>query len=104
MGKNRQRAKELERRGKIPADTKEKEIAPEAPGCHLGGDQQCTICIEAESVTKHRSNRGIGGKESNVGNFHDLMSDGRHSCLVAAVNDVPEPIAIVLDKARVSVG
>src|SRR5436190_6825291 len=103
MSKNRQRAKELERRGKIPADAKEKEIAPEAPGCHLGGDQQCTICIEVKSVTKHRSNRGIGRKKSNVGNFHHLMIDRRHDRLVAAVNDVHEPIAIVLDKGGIAV-
>ena len=104
MSKNRQCAKELELRGTIPAAAKEKEIAPKAPGCHLSGDQQRAICIEVESVTKHRGNRGIGGKESNVGNFHHFMIDGRHDRLIAAVNDVHEPIAIVLDKTGIPVG
>src|SRR5207302_5471015 len=102
MGNNRQRAEELQRRGKIPATAKEKEIAPEAPGCDLGGDQQRVVCIDVESVTKHSSYRGIGRKESNVGNFHHLMINGRHDSSVAAFDDVHEPIAIVLHKGGIA--
>src|SRR5260370_31667249 len=104
MSNDQQRDEKLERGRNIPAAAKEKEIAPEAPGCDLGGDQQRVVCIDVESVMKRRSNRRIGGKKSNVGNFHHLMIDGRHDRLVAAVSDVHEPIAIVLDKGGISVG
>src|SRR5439155_13352464 len=103
MSNDQQRAEKLECGRDIPAVTKEKEIAPEAPGCDLGRDQQCVVCIDVESVMKHGSKRRIGGEKSNVRNFHHLMIDRRHDRLVAAVNDVHEPIAIVLDKGGIAV-
>src|SRR5437660_285798 len=84
MSNDQQRAEKLECGRDIPAVTKEKEIAPEAPGCDLGRDQQCVVCIDVESVMKHGSKRRIGGEKSNVGNFHQLMIDRRHDRLVAA--------------------
>src|ERR1700746_3008725 len=103
MSNDQQRTEKLERGRNIPATAKQKEIAPEAPGCDLGDDQQRVVCIDVESVMKQRSNRRIGGKKSNVGNFHHLMINGRHNGLVAAVNDVHKPIAIVLDKGGIAV-
>ena len=47
--------------------------------------------------------RGISGKECHVGHFHDLMIDRRNGRGIAAVNDVHEPITVVLDEPRISV-
>src|SRR5207302_10271451 len=103
MGDDRQRAEKLERRRKIPPLAKEKEITPETPRCYLSGNEQRVGGVEVQPVAKQSSDCRISGKKSNIGHFHHLLPHGRHDCLVAAVNDVSEPVTVVLNKSGVSI-
>ena len=69
----------------------------------MGGDQEGIAGVDVKSVAKQGRNRRIRGKESNIGHFHHLVIDRRNDRLVAVVDDVHEPIAIVLDKGGIAI-
>src|SRR5438045_257339 len=77
MSNDQQRAEKLECGRDIPAVTKEKEIAPEAPSCDLGRDQQCVACIAVECVMQP------GGKRNLKSHFFHLV----HAVSVAGFDD-----------------
>ena len=56
-----------------------------------------------QAVAKHRSDRGISWEKSNIGYFHHFVADGRHRRLIATLDDVFEPITIVLNESGVTV-
>jgi hypothetical protein len=103
MGDNQQCAAKLERRRKTPAIAQEKEVSPETPGSELGGDEQGVASVDVKSAAKQGGNCRVRGEESNIGHFHHLVIDRRNDRLIAVVDDVHEPIAIVLDKGGIAI-
>ena len=59
---------------------------------------------DPESVTKSRGQQRISWKEGDVRYFHYLMIDRRDNRLVAAIDNIREPIAIVLDQGGIALG
>src|ERR1700704_1313365 len=102
MGKDRQCAEDLKRRRELPALTKQKEVSPESPRSDLRGNEKRLVALKIKDATKQAGDRWISGKEGDIGNFHHLVIDRRHGRLVAAIDDVQEPVAVVLDKRGIS--
>src|SRR5207237_517196 len=81
----------------------EKEITPKSPSRGLGGDQQRVVGFQMEAITEQAGDGRIGWEKSNVGDLHHLVINGWNSRLVSPVDDVHEPITVVLDQGRVAV-
>ena len=104
MRGNRERSKKAQCRREFPAIAKKKEIAPKSPGGELRRNEQSSFGVDLKNVTNQTRQRRISGKEGDVGHFHHLVIDRGNRCLVAAINDVGEPIAVVLNETLVAVG
>src|ERR1043165_9704617 len=96
MGDNQKRAAELEQGRKVPPPAEKKKISPKSPGRDLGDDQQRFVSFQSEHITKYGYEHGIRREKADVGDFHHLVIDRRHNRLVAAIDDVHEPVAVVL--------
>ena len=46
---------------------------------------------------------GVGGEEAGIGDFHHFVGDRRNDGLIAAVDDIGEPVAIMLNKCAIAV-
>src|SRR5205807_2334745 len=45
----------------------------------------------------------VGGEETGIGDFHHFVGNRRHNCFVTAINDIGEPVAIVLEECLIAV-
>src|SRR5256885_5438987 len=103
MSGDRQRAKKSERRREFPALAEKKKVGPKPPGSELRSNQKGSLSIDAKNGTEQGGQRGISRKKGDVGYFHYLVIDGRNDRLVAAVDNIREPVAVVLDQTGVAV-
>jgi len=104
MRRDGQGAEKAQSVGNLPALTEKKEISPKSPGRELRNDQQCGLGIDPENGTEQTSQRGISRKECNVRNFHHFVINRRNDCLVAAIENVREPVTVVLDQTGIAKG
>src|SRR5438067_12895075 len=102
MGQDGKRAEELDNWRDSPSVTKEEEITPESPGGALGGDEQRRISAQVQAVMEHRGEGRISREKRHVGNFHHLVADGRNGGFITPVNNVGEPVTVVLDERVVT--
>ena len=56
-----------------------------------------------ENRTDEHGKQRIGGKERDVGNFHDLVIHRRNGRAVTAIDDVGEPVAVMLNERSVTI-
>ena len=104
MRRNHQSAKKTKGVGKFPAPAKQKEVGPKSPGCELRDNQERDFSVDPKSRVNQTNQRGIRREKSNVGNFHYLVIDRRNDGLIAAINNVAEPVTVMLDQADVAIG
>src|SRR6266852_7389107 len=88
-------AKKTQRGREIPPLTKEKKITPEPPRRDLRSDQQRVFRSKVEAITEQTRERGISREKRDVGDFHHLMVDRRDDRLIATIDDVQKPVAVV---------
>ena len=98
MRSDDQGAKKAQRVGNLPTLTEKEKVRPKSPGCELRNDEQCGLGIDPENRTEQTGQRGISRKECDVRNFHHLVIDRGNDCLVTAIENVREPVAVVLDQ------
>ena len=60
--------------------------------------------INPKNGTEQSGQRRISWKKGNVGNLHYLVIDGRNDRLIAAVDNIGEPVTVVLDQTCVAIG
>src|SRR2546428_5726711 len=87
---------------KIPTLAEEKEITPKTPGGELRSDEERVLGVKMQTVTEQSGKCGIRREKGDVGHLHHLVIDGWNDRLVAAVDDVHEPIAIVLNQGGIA--
>src|SRR4029077_19934515 len=104
MTQDRQCAEKSKGRREIPPLAKEKKVAPETASGSLGGHEQCVPRVQVQTVTQNRCDGRISRKEPDVGNFHDFVVNRRDDRLVAAIDNVHEPVTIVLHESAILVG
>src|SRR2546427_11420118 len=104
MSGDRQRAKKTQRRREFPTLAEKKKVSPKPPGSQLRRDEQRGLGLDAKNGAEQAGQRRISRKKRDVGNFHYLVIDGRNDRLVAAVDDVGEPVTVVLDQTCVAIG
>src|SRR2546423_15285262 len=103
MRGNSQSAKKSERRRKCPALADKKERTPESPRRELRGDEKGGCGVDLKNGAKQTGKRRVSGKEGDVRNFHHLVINRRNSRLIAAVDNVGEPVTIVLNETLVAI-
>src|SRR5205823_11691238 len=81
-----------------------KEVTPKPPGCGLSGDEERVSSFEVKKITNQSGDRRIRRKKSDIRYFHHLVTNGRHDRLEPAVDDIGEPIAVVLNQGRIAIG
>src|SRR5207302_8263837 len=91
-----ERAEKLQKRRDPPAFAEEEKITPEPPGRDLRDNEQRVVRAEAEPMTQQGRERGIRGEKRHVGDFHHFMADRRNGRLLATIDDVRVPIALML--------
>src|SRR2546426_2589948 len=104
MRGDRKGAKKTQRGGKFPTLAEEKKVSPKTPGSELRGEEERGFSINAKNGTEQSGQRRISREKRDVGNFHHLVIDGRNDRLIAAVDDVSEPVTVVLDQTCVAIG
>ena len=104
MSGDRQRAKKTQCRREFPTLAEKKKVSPKPPGGQLRRDKQRGLRFDTEDGAEQAGQRRISRKKRDVGNFHHLVIDGRNDRLIAAVDDIREPITIVLDQTCVAIG
>src|SRR5207302_9149435 len=81
----------------VPSLTKEKKIAPKAPRGCLRSNKERVFRSDVKAITDQSRQSRISREKRNVGNFHYLVINRRDDRLITAIDDVQEPIAVVLD-------
>ena len=94
----------LKRTRNFPAPAEQEEISPKTPRSELSGDQKRHAGADIESISERRGNRWVCREKRDIRDFHRLMIDGRDNGLVSAIDNVHEPIAVVLNQRRVALG
>src|SRR5437660_8618939 len=104
MRSDEQGAKKAQRVGNLPTLTEKEKVRPKSPGRELRNDEQCGLGIDPENGAEQTGQRGISWKESDIRNFHHLVINRRNNRLVTAIENVREPVAIVLNQTGVAIG
>ena len=94
----------LKRTRNFPAPAEQEEISPKTTRSELSGDQKRRVGADVESISEQRGNRRVCREERDIRDFHHLVIDRRDNGLVSAIDNVHEPIAVVLNQRRVALG
>src|SRR6476469_9690550 len=94
----------LKRTRNFPAPAEQEEISPKTPRSELSGDQKRHAGADVESISEQRANYWVCGEKRDIRNFHHLVIDRRNNGLVSAIDNVHEPIAVVLNQRQVALG
>src|SRR4029077_8304371 len=95
---------DLKRTRNFPAPAEQEEISPKTPRSELSGDQKRRAGADVESISDKRANYWVCGEKRDIRDFHHLVIDRRNNGLVSAIDNVHEPIAVVLHQRRVALG
>src|SRR5207248_4979371 len=68
----------------------------------LRRNEQCCVTIKLERVMEETGNQGIRRKKCDIRDYHYLMIDRRDDRLVTAIDDIHEPVAVVLNQGSVA--
>src|SRR5262245_13172286 len=99
-----ERPTNLKRTRNSPAPAEQEEISPKTPRSELSGDQKRRAGVDVECISQQRSNRRVCREKCDIRDFHHLMIDRRDDRLISAIDNVHEPIAVVLNQRGVALG
>src|SRR2546421_2190894 len=103
MRRDQEWTKKLPRGWNVPSLAEQEYIGPESPSGRLRGDEQRVLRGQAKSVTQCCREKRIGREKGRVRYLHHFVSDGWDNRVVSAVDDLGEPIAVVLHERLVAV-
>src|SRR5215831_8938090 len=92
----------LKRTRNFPAPAEQEEISPKTPGSELSGDQKGRAGTDIECISEQRGNGRVCRKKRDIRDFHHLVIDRRDNGLISAIDNVHEPIAVVLNQRGVA--
>ena len=103
MRDNGDSAEKAQGEREVPAFAKKKEIKPETESGELRGEKQRVVSVEMENRPDQGGKNRVRREECDIRNFHHFVIRRRNRGAKAAVNDVGEPVAVVLNECAVAI-